>query len=201
MLTPITTTSQQGINHIRTTPFGNGLQRLDAPGVGCVPPAGPPVNDRRDEYGGSAIPHQFPLPDHPHQADKTRPPKRRRGRTTIASLNMKGFGALSAGMTPHQKWLRINQLMRDEHIAILALQETHLDETRETDVSTLFESSLRIMNTADRDNPTAAKGTAIVLNKRLISHGDATSEELIPGRAIEATVQWGQQDRLRILAI
>ena len=114
---------------------------------------------------------------------------------------MNGFGAQLSGITPQQKWLRINQLMRDDRIAVLALQETHLTEQRARDLETLFESSLQIHISPDEESPTAARGVAIVLNKKLIRCELTTCATIIPGRAMEIVIPWGSEDNLHILAV
>ncbi|XP_006460216.1 hypothetical protein AGABI2DRAFT_191981, partial [Agaricus bisporus var. bisporus H97] len=64
------------------------------------------------------------------------------------------------------KWNKINQLMRDEKLAILAVQESHLSQEH------------------NPNNPNA-RGVAFVVNQRLAAVGNNMSiSTIIPGRAI-----------------
>ena len=54
---------------------------------------------------------------------KPRTRKTLRAAVTIASLNISGFGSNNI-YHPNNKWLHVNQLMRDKKIGILAIQET-----------------------------------------------------------------------------
>ena len=91
--------------------------------------------------------------------------------------------------------------MRDERIAVLALQETHLNTTREQDIGTLFESSIQLISSPDPDNPTGARGIAVVINKKLVRYEQIQHVEIVPGRALEVTIPWAQSDNLRLLAL
>ncbi|KIN93066.1 hypothetical protein M404DRAFT_36430 [Pisolithus tinctorius Marx 270] len=57
--------------------------------------------------------------------------------------------------------------MRDDHLAILALQETHLDETQAASLNDTFIDTLHIITSTDPDHP-LARGVAIALNKCLV---------------------------------
>ncbi|KAJ6618104.1 hypothetical protein B0H10DRAFT_2164246 [Mycena sp. CBHHK59/15] len=84
------------------------------------------------------------------------------------------------------KWLHINQIIHDKHIAVLALQETHLTDSERHKLNTLFEKSIVVYSLADPANP-AAKGTAI--------------DTLIEGRAIMLTVRWHGDPSLSFLSV
>ncbi|KAH9857854.1 Endonuclease/exonuclease/phosphatase, partial [Lenzites betulinus] len=102
---------------------------------------------------------------------------------------------------PSEKWLRLNQLVRDAKISILALQETHLPQERADRLNNIFNDSIRIITSPDPAAPTAARGVAFVLNKRLINAEEATHEEIIAGRAMSVSVPWGANRRLNILNV
>ena len=80
---------------------------------------------------------------------------------------MRGFTATRAE-SQCDKWMRINQLVREQKIAILAVQETHLTEERVTVVRSLFEEHLRIEYSSDPINGGAARGVAFVINLRVV---------------------------------
>jgi len=107
-----------------------------------------------------------------------KPNKKLKGSIKIATLNIRGGGSAS-----REKWNSVNQIMRDQKIAILAVQETHLTNDQLADLNRLFERQLIFYNTADNEN-TNSKGVAIVINKRLLAWREVRFEEMIPGRAL-----------------
>ena len=60
---------------------------------------------------------------------------------------------------------------------------------------------MRIINSADPQNPTAGKGVAIVLNKHLIKWNVIATRMIIPGRAILLTLPLKNDLTVNILAI
>ncbi|KAJ7931861.1 hypothetical protein B0H13DRAFT_1593855 [Mycena leptocephala] len=87
------------------------------------------------------------------------------------------------------KWLHVNQMMHDKRIAVLALQETHLIDCERDKMNTLFENTIVIHSSVDPANP-GAKGTAIVLNKRLTNVNDVKQDIIMEGRAVMLSVRW-----------
>jgi exonuclease III len=98
------------------------------------------------------------------------------------------------------KWLHVNQIMRDKCIAVLALQETHLTDSERDELNTLFENSLVIHSSMDPSNP-GAKGTAIVLNKQLTNVNDVKQDIIIEGRAMMLSVRWHGDFILSFLSV
>ena len=74
-------------------------------------------------------------------------------------------------------------MMRDDKIAILALQETHLNQDQIDNINTMFQDTLHIIASADPEN-CMSKGVALVINKRLLGTRDVDHYELCPGRAL-----------------
>ncbi|KAL4255818.1 hypothetical protein AB1N83_014347 [Pleurotus pulmonarius] len=91
--------------------------------------------------------------------------------------------------------------MRDRKIAVLAVQETHMDEDRRDQMEHLFGRRIRILASADIESPTQKAGVAIVLNKSLIKAETATIKTIIPGRAIWVKVDWNGGETLTVLAV
>ncbi|KAI0664178.1 Endonuclease/exonuclease/phosphatase [Cubamyces menziesii] len=118
----------------------------------------------------------------------------------IASLNIRGFGA-GADHSQSPKWMKINQLVRENRIAILAVQETHLNRPRVDALDDLFGDLLVIEHSPDPTNPTGARGVAFVLNKRMIKTPRYTVKEVVPGRAILLDLQWTDARNVRILNV
>ncbi|KAI0818951.1 Endonuclease/exonuclease/phosphatase [Irpex lacteus] len=118
----------------------------------------------------------------------------------IASLNLNGRGSAQPGVSDN-KWYRINQLMRARKIAILAVQETHLDDHYVESLHDLFGRRLKIHNSKPPDNPSGSRGVAFVINKDRIDTDTVKEEEIIPGRAILIDVIWHKIVKLRILNV
>ena len=93
----------------------------------------------------------------------------KRANINIATLNMNGATAPTQRMTHIDKWTMVNSTIRTEKIAILALQETHLDGARLDDIKRCFGKSFDIFNSSEPDNPRGSAGVAFVINKALIA--------------------------------
>ncbi|KAF9494934.1 DNase I-like protein [Pleurotus eryngii] len=107
---------------------------------------------------------------------------------------MKGFSSTQNDGGPTAKWLRINQIMRENKFGIMILQETHMDEEREANIQNLFGRRLVIKASADPTSPRQRAGIAAVLNRGEFDAEHAKVEELVPGRAIlvKATIHNGK---------
>jgi ribonuclease HI/exonuclease III len=121
----------------------------------------------------------------------------------MATLNMKGFSAndpLNPG-SKINKWNHVNQLMRENNIAILVLQETHLTEERKCELERLF-PKLYIVASYDCDNPSGRAGIAVVLNRDKTLTEAVEMTEIKQGRAMLVRTRWHTNDNiLNILAI
>ena len=98
------------------------------------------------------------------------------------------------------KWFHINQLVRDDKIAVLALQETHLNQDQTDRINSMFQDTLHIVASADPENHNS-KGVALVINKRLLGAHDIDHYELLPGRALLVSIPWNSQNRINVLNI
>jgi len=103
--------------------------------------------------------HAYPIPrirpmnqgdqrtnEHPNKA-------RLRANIRITSQNVNGATAPSENMNYKAKWRTISDMMRTEKIAVLAIQESHLDEGLTELLGKSFEKNLKILNSAHPDNP------------------------------------------------
>ena len=113
-----------------------------------------------------------------------------RASINIATLNMNGFTAPACHMTGIEKWSAVNRTISDHKIAILALQETHLDPALLHDIDMCFGRRLIVLNSQDPNNPWATAGVAFVINKTLIAPKDLSTHELIKGRALALKIKW-----------
>jgi exonuclease III len=98
------------------------------------------------------------------------------------------------------KWLHINQLVKEKKIGVLALQETHLTKEDEDVLNTTPSLRIHIISSI---NPvhTNAKGVAIVINKMLLGTSGIKTHEIVPGRAILIIIPWLKDTPIRILMI
>lgn len=103
---------------------------------------------------------------------------------------MNGATAPSAGMSCIEKWAMLNRTIYNERVAILALQETHLDQQLLEEVRTCFGKNLEIINSELPTNPRASAGVAFVINKALIRPQELSVTELEPGRAQMMKIKW-----------
>ncbi|KAH9952646.1 hypothetical protein BJV74DRAFT_717897, partial [Russula compacta] len=88
------------------------------------------------------------------------------------------------------KWSYINNMMRTEQIAILALQETHLDDDLLGDINGHYDKGLDIYNSPMPDHQRSSGGVAFVLWKALIVPEKLQTYEFMPGRALMMKLSW-----------
>ncbi|EIW62456.1 DNase I-like protein [Trametes versicolor FP-101664 SS1] len=91
--------------------------------------------------------------------------------------------------------------MRDQRIAVLALQEAHLNEERVSSLRQIFGRHLHIEYSPDPSNSTGARGVTAVLNKQILKNCTPTTRCVIPGRAILLSVPWSEDRVLTILTV
>jgi len=97
---------------------------------------------------------------------------RKRVNIRIATLNINGLQTFNEPSRKYEKWSEINTTMKKERIAILAIQETHLDEQPTQEIHQLFGKWLQIYNSQIGNNPRTSAGVAFIINKDLISTHD-----------------------------
>jgi len=136
----------------------------------------------------------------PPQVYTPLPPKGRkkiRGALTLASLNMKGGGSAAT----QDKWPDIYQIMCTRKIGALAIQETHLTQSRIDNLHSQFPDRIHIINSPDPENPSGKGGVAIILNKQLTRWREVKSTTVIEGHALLLELPWRETSRLHILAV
>lgn len=80
--------------------------------------------------------------------------------------------------------------MRNEKIAILAVQETHLDDQSTQTINQTWGKRLTVINSQLEENPRTTAGVAFVLNKDLIDIKKTETFELIRGKAMAIKLTW-----------
>jgi len=116
-----------------------------------------------------------------------------------ATLNMRGRTSMVGGYR-REKWFEIYGILNASRIAILAIQEAHLTDELANNVNRAFETKMALFHSPLPDTRNAA-GVAIVINKSILNADRVTCEEIIPGRAILATINWHANTKIKILNI
>ena len=78
---------------------------------------------------------------------------KKKANITIATININGATVPSNNMSLIEKWSTINKTIRTNKIAILALQETHLDEEHASDIHRCFNKSFNLHYSSNPTNP------------------------------------------------
>ena len=153
-------------------------------------------------YGAPLGTHRYPpLPG--VDANLNHKPKNQKLKANInvASLNMNGFAAPNRNMSGIEKWSTVYRTINDHKIAVLALQETHLDDNLLTSVHECFGKRLSVVNSKLPGNPRASAGVAFVLNRALIAPKDLVVTELIEGRALAIKFKWHNDDEVSLINV
>ncbi|KAG1863878.1 Endonuclease/exonuclease/phosphatase [Suillus subluteus] len=179
------TMSVKATAEVHTTPY---LDEQGPPNPGPQPARSTPLGRQPRPRGNHA--QTGPQPDTNKRSKKTT-----RANIRIASLNMRGRWSNGT-----DKWNNINQIMRDKKIGIMAIQEMHLMKEEESKLNETFGQRIKIFSSIDPENVNA-KGVAIVLNTQMTNSKDATSKELIPGRALITHLPWTKGAQISILTV
>lgn len=155
-------------------------------------------NDLRDESDVRDNAHNLNTAN--RRTRRRQDAKERRTAVRIASLNMNGFGRLQAGH-PENKWGNIYRVMKEQCIAVLLLQETHMTAERMITVERMTAHNLKVFYSPHPVYPTAREGVAVVLNKKLLSIRGTKARTIVPGRALQVSMPWHGTELLHILCI
>jgi ribonuclease HI/exonuclease III len=154
----------------------------------------PPQGNTHDPpTHGTLGEHETPHPPHNKKG------MRKKANIKIATLNMNGLHTNAESRNNFEKWSEINTAMKKQNIAILALQETHMDEPRTLEIQGAFKKRLQIHNTESEHSPRASGGVAFAINKDLINILDLTIHPLIPGRVLYMRIKWNEKEETRII--
>ncbi len=124
----------------------------------------------------------------------------KRDAVRIGTLNINGYGRTEPGH-PDNKWGSVHRMMRANKIAVLLVQEAHLDEDRVRHIEKFTAGKLKIHFSPHPERPTQRNGVAVVLNKRLVHAAGSKATEISPGRAIQVSIPWQQNDHLHVLCV
>ena len=95
----------------------------------------------------------------------------------------------------------VNQTLNKHKIAILALQETHLDQDTVMEIRQTYSKKMTIIFSCDPNAPRMTAGVAFVLNRTLIAPSEIQSHELSPGRALALKIKWLDTESMTLLNI
>ena len=124
---------------------------------------------------------------------------RKKANIKIGTVNINGLHTGSENNNTFEKWAEINATMKRDKVAILALQETHLDERNTTAIHQVFGKKLTILNSQPEENQRASAGVAFVLNKDLVGTERIETYELIKGRALAIKLTWKRNSEETVL--
>jgi exonuclease III len=119
----------------------------------------------------------------------------------IASLNINGYTAPANNMSGIDKWSSVYQTMKKNKTAIIALQETHLDDTTLHAVNQCFGKRLTVINSKLPTNLRTSAGVAFVINRTLVAPQELETVELIPGRALAIKFKWHKDKEIVIINV
>ncbi|KAI9056417.1 DNase I-like protein, partial [Trametes sanguinea] len=158
--------------------------------------------DNRAQNGTERARSNEAAPDQASPEGRRRKAERllRKTAVRLGSLNMNGFGNLLPEH-PDNKWRTMYKMIQQNRIGILLLQETHLTLQRKQDIMSMFKGRIKMFFSAHPEAPTRKEGIAVVLNKNQINANGATAVEIIPGRALQVSVQVHAGDVLNILCM
>ncbi|OCH95329.1 DNase I-like protein [Obba rivulosa] len=148
-----------------------------------------------------ASPHQTQTAAQPqHSPPSPRQQARKRSRKHTTKNTRASLKGSHAPGDRNNKWSRIQSLMREQRIGVLALQESHLTEAHLQLIHSLYGRRLSVHTSACPDNPNS-KGVSFVLNKECTNVRDVKTETLVPGRALLITLPWHKDLSITILNV
>ncbi|TFK79298.1 DNase I-like protein, partial [Polyporus arcularius HHB13444] len=191
---------------------GHGTTRGGAPGEAAFCAAQGNLEDGSATTGGRVDgrelhelhENELPPPEGqgPPAEERSRPKKKRktstRAKVKLATLNMRGYGPSTMGGPVSDKWMLISQVIREQRIAVLAIQETHLSATRLDALNALFGATLRIFSSPDPLHDGGARGVAFVINKKLVDEPGVVVEHDVAGRMLSIAVPRPGGETLRV---
>ena len=187
----------------QTMPSQNNPMRLNPTRTRAQSPhngdrPGTPPGRRRDAERDT--PHH-PTPGPENNPRTEHPKKGKRANVILASLNINGARAPTANANFMDKWSLINRTMRSNKIAILAIQETHLDNDHADSIWNCFGNCFKLLCSSDPERPRSKAGVAFLINKALLPTNITKLHILVPGRAIMIKLKWPDTENLTIINI
>ena len=126
---------------------------------------------------------------------------RKKANVKIGTVNINGLHTAAEGNNTFEKWAKVNATMKKEKIAILAIQETHLDEQKLESINHALGKRLLVINSQLESNLKMSAGVAFVLNKDIIEAKKINSHELIKGRALAIILTWKNEEETFLINV
>ena len=99
------------------------------------------------------------------------------------------------------KWVAVSKDMRERKIRLLGLQETHLPEPLQEQVTTLYQCTPTIFNSTLQENPTSSVGMVFVINNKLLCTENMQFHTLILDHAIFISFKWHPDSVLSMINV
>ena len=116
--------------------------------------------------------------------------RNKRANINIVALNINRAKAPTAKLNFTDKWMRINSTIRENKIAISAIQETHLNNKGVEIIEWCFGKSFKLLYLSDPISPTMKAGVAIIINKALIPMDNIKLHVLACNRLLGVVIGW-----------
>jgi hypothetical protein len=88
-----------------------------------------------------------------HKNPRKKGPKHQRANIKLTTLNINGCHIQGEVQTSFEKWAEVNATIKREKIAIMALQEMHLDQNHMNTIQQVFPKRLEIYNSKLEHTP------------------------------------------------
>src|SRR5258708_39416989 len=118
------------------------------------------------------------------------------GHINIASLNIKGSNSPST----INKWKMISNLASKNNITIMCMVESHSDDNLIETLNKKYNPRMSFIHTHDQEKP-KTKGITVLMNTPLTNSLPSNIQIIVPGHAIQFSIQWPHQSTLTILAV
>ena len=177
--------------------------RTSSPSQANPNPSGQRDNRETRHYGAPLGTHRYPpTPGEPAPNISLAPKNQTlRANINVATLNINGFAAPTKNMSEIEKWSAIYQMMKEHKLAILAVQETHLDDDMLHSINECFGKRLTVINSKSQEHPCLSAGVAFVINRALVAPKELEIMELIEGRALAIKFKWHNDDDILLINI
>ena len=114
---------------------------------------------------------------------------------------MNGLMAPTSGLNALEKWSMVNQTLNQYKIAVLALQETHLDQETTDRIKQCFGKKMHIEYSQDPGTPCTTAGVTFVINRTLIAPSTIKVHTLHASRALALKINWLESESTNFLNI
>lgn len=112
---------------------------------------------------------------------------------------MNGLSSPLHQLSALDKGAMVNQTLNDHRIAVLVLQETHLNQESLKRIRSCYNKKMLILHSEDPDTPRTTAGVTFVINKSLINPRKVTPYKLHAGRALALRINWLESETMTLI--